>query len=1296
MSLLSLTSRMAAVVQCGAGSLGNQRHVNRKKFDDNQWWELFDSNTSRFYYYNATTQKTVWHKPQNCDIIPLAKLQQIKQNTEVSEGIDAISDSKESIGTQTPAKSPVNQQNPSTSSSACLGSSQMRNGVLSAGRPLQHSRIPSSGGNRAVGGFSRVQQRPGVGDLRRETAPNLRDPWSLQGSDEKPRGLHRSMTSSMTQTSPSPSPRLNRRASHHHHHHHHGGSANNTSSSSGSHHHRHGVSCPHRHHQNANGENQIGRRVRRSSQSSQSSSVSYSKANIRESGRLSDSSMSQSRTSLEGSAKMLDSSFCSRESQRGRARSSGSRADKIGISSPSHLVSPSTPSCHRRTSHDHAPMSKQQSFDVSNFNPKRSEYMSERPREIVLSRSYSFMSKPKCYEEEGIHEKLFPSGMRSVESTPQPRRRHKGFDAMASSPESSLASQGILSHRQKSDSSGLESLATPMTHRKQRSLETGRSKQVEMRPSVSAHTRLVASDSSGSPPSPRHDLAAYIFESPRCPDSGASTLTDKETRSQYGRGSADSSPHSQIDSGLVSGTTGSRGSADSSIKRSVNSREGTFDKESQFSLLSGNIGAERETRKCGHHRRYHCNKHRPSVSTTTTAPPPTTDSDRSDTLQSSNSSLQMVQSSNNSQNHNSSSASSTTAKQSSPKNRSCKQESSNDSTSTSSKTQNTYNSEVENQSTANVQHRDMTHLYSNLDYVYDQPVYQFIMEQAKLSGYRIADPLYDDADSLHSDDSGGGRDDSDEFADDEGMSNADSSSQEYLDDVNYLADDETYTQFFMPLNLKTKCLTESTRKEYPSIESNVADTSPRQPPSPLSHVPTHNTCNDYNSVSSGSISRAVTATQQSSSSITQADLTIGSLRRKKDPAPQPPHFSPIQEKPSATSGFSMMKKPFSETDFERLSINSGECPTGSNLMEKYAQENLNVHTRGILRKKVPVIDMISWTKEPIRKPMLATLDKTLKSQACEMFKLVQIYMSDRKPKPDMTLNSVGLDIVTLAFNNSGMRDELYVQICRQTTENRKGDSLRRGWELMAICLEFFPPSEKFIPYLAGYITKHCDPAYHTMYPEISKWPIHIQINHYAGVCSKRLERTSVNAKRQRLKKPTLEEIDLARLHIFRASMFGGTLEEIMALQRERYPHRRLPWVQTTLSEEVLRLQGTSTEGIFRVPADFDEPLIPDSLYASAIEASENPSKAVSLVNQLPEINRLVLAYLIRFLQYFSQPDIVLNTKMDANNLAMVMAPNCLRCTSDDPKVIYENTRKEMAFIRTLIQHLDTTFIEGLV
>jgi len=47
----------------------------RKKTDRNQWWELFDPKTSRFYYYNALTQQTAWHRPQHCDIIPLAKLQ---------------------------------------------------------------------------------------------------------------------------------------------------------------------------------------------------------------------------------------------------------------------------------------------------------------------------------------------------------------------------------------------------------------------------------------------------------------------------------------------------------------------------------------------------------------------------------------------------------------------------------------------------------------------------------------------------------------------------------------------------------------------------------------------------------------------------------------------------------------------------------------------------------------------------------------------------------------------------------------------------------------------------------------------------------------------------------------------------------------------------------------------------------------------------------------------------------------------------------------------------------------------
>ena len=51
--------------------------------------------------------------------------------------------------------------------------------------------------------------------------------------------------------------------------------------------------------------------------------------------------------------------------------------------------------------------------------------------------------------------------------------------------------------------------------------------------------------------------------------------------------------------------------------------------------------------------------------------------------------------------------------------------------------------------------------------------------------------------------------------------------------------------------------------------------------------------------------------------------------------------------------------------------------------------------------------------------------------------------------------------------------------------------------------------------------------------------------------------------------------------------------------------------------------------------------------------------------------------------------------MDVNNLSMVFAPNILRCNSDDAKIIFENARKEMLFVKILILHLNTDAIDGV-
>lgn len=386
----------------------------------------------------------------------------------------------------------------------------------------------------------------------------------------------------------------------------------------------------------------------------------------------------------------------------------------------------------------------------------------------------------------------------------------------------------------------------------------------------------------------------------------------------------------------------------------------------------------------------------------------------------------------------------------------------------------------------------------------------------------------------------------------------------------------------------------------------------------------------------------------------------------------------------------------------------------------FAKSNLNVHKRGLLRKKVTIHTMLSWTRDPIRKPMIMTKEKQVKKDACEVFRLIQAFMGDRKVKRNA--DTLAHDIITRGWQVPDLRDEIFIQLCRQTTNNPKADSLKLGFELICMCLTFFPPSSKFHSYLEGYIYTHLDSEDHEG----------VQISHYADVSFKRLSKIIQTGAKRGKKKPTSDEVAQSQQQIFNPSMFGNLLQEVMDNQAAKYPDLKLPWVLTNLAEQVLRLDGHQTEGIFRVPGDIDDvnflkvqvdqyqipdnlrdphvpgsllklwfreledPLIPAEFYDECVENYNDCELAIDVINKLPEINRLCISYLIRFLQVFAQPHHSQKTKMDASNLAMVMAPNCLRCQSDDPRIIFENTRKEMSYIRTLIQNYETDFMEGIM
>ncbi|XP_034023144.1 rho GTPase-activating protein 39 isoform X2 [Thalassophryne amazonica] len=421
-------------------------------------------------------------------------------------------------------------------------------------------------------------------------------------------------------------------------------------------------------------------------------------------------------------------------------------------------------------------------------------------------------------------------------------------------------------------------------------------------------------------------------------------------------------------------------------------------------------------------------------------------------------------------------------------------------------------------------------------------------------------------------------------------------------------------------------------------------------------------------------------------------------------------------------------------------------------MEDWASKHLNMHTQGLFRRRVSIANMLSWNRGSIKKPMLVTSNRAVRKEACEMFKLVQAYMGDRPSRLDR--RHCALLIVTKCWDMPGLRDELFVQLVRQTTGNASPRSLAAGWELMAVNLGFFAPSPKFRCYLEGYIQRHTEL---TSDKKLTQFILEQQelklkknsksrkkrkqnteeeeglpISTYAKFCYRKLQKVAITGGKKGLRKPTLEEIDHSRRAIITPSLFGSSLEEVMERQSELFPDRKLPWVQVQLSQYVLALGGAQTEGIFRVPGDIDEvnalklqvdqwripenlsdpnvpaslmklwyreleePLIPMNFYKQCVTNCDDPVAAIAVVQSLPELNRLVLCYFINFLQVFAQPANVAITKMDVNNLAMVMAPNCLRCQSDDPRVIFENTRKEMAFLRMLIVHLDTRFIDGVV
>ncbi|KAI5078833.1 hypothetical protein GOP47_0006504 [Adiantum capillus-veneris] len=122
----------------------------------------------------------------------------------------------------------------------------------------------------------------------------------------------------------------------------------------------------------------------------------------------------------------------------------------------------------------------------------------------------------------------------------------------------------------------------------------------------------------------------------------------------------------------------------------------------------------------------------------------------------------------------------------------------------------------------------------------------------------------------------------------------------------------------------------------------------------------------------------------------------------------------------------------------------------------------------IVWKSVAMQDLIRFSKDPITQPLLQRLAAAPHKQcAITSFAHLLAYMGDAATHQDLVYHVQ--QVLMLGIKYSEFRDEIFCQICKQTTANPSRWSNGRGWQAMALCVGTFGPSSTFRPFLEAHL-----------------------------------------------------------------------------------------------------------------------------------------------------------------------------------------------------------------------------------
>jgi len=133
------------------------------------------------------------------------------------------------------------------------------------------------------------------------------------------------------------------------------------------------------------------------------------------------------------------------------------------------------------------------------------------------------------------------------------------------------------------------------------------------------------------------------------------------------------------------------------------------------------------------------------------------------------------------------------------------------------------------------------------------------------------------------------------------------------------------------------------------------------------------------------------------------------------------------------------------------------------------------------KKKKAMADMCKWQEKCIPRSLfklstqhVGTLKRArrLKAESKELFKSLLCYSRDAYHQYPETLAH---NFIKRGAQERLLRDELYCELVKQTTQNPSKESCLLTWKLMYMCLRCFKPSDAMSRVLFSHIAEYADP-----------------------------------------------------------------------------------------------------------------------------------------------------------------------------------------------------------------------------